>query len=426
MSENAWIRRGMWVLGAALCPMLGCDPEPEPQPNPDPGTRVQLRVPLYSYIPDAAGDGLKAMAARLESDFERQHPEVDLVVNPSCFKDDLYEPAQLASSLKGEGDCAYDVVETDTAILGELVGTGAVRPWSALPQGPNWHPAGIAASTLDGKLYGVPHWLCAHYIVSRSESVSNARTVDELVRILSSRKTPEVDLAANLLGSWNLPSLYLDAWTDTYGPAQVQSAVTTERYDTQVIAGLKKLAGACETSTGNPCIDGTYDAAENVDLPATLFAEGKADVTLGYSERLHTILKKLPAGANREELRISPAPLGEGNQPLLFTDSFFLGARCVDECEKAAIAFVNYMSQASTFAWILLSEDAPEAGRVPRYLMPAALDAYQAPGLREDPFYQQIDLTTRTGGAFPNKGLLEIRKTMRDHILQELTTATAP
>ncbi|PTL83881.1 hypothetical protein [Vitiosangium sp. GDMCC 1.1324] len=419
MSKNVWIRKGMVVLGAALVPMLGCDPEPEPVK--DPPARTQLRVPLYSYIPDAAGDGFQALAARIERDFELQHPEVDLVVNPSCFKDDLYEPDQLASSLKGEGECAYDVVETDTALLGELVGTGAVRPWSALPEGPNWHPAGVAASKLEGKLYGVPHWLCTHYIVSRSQSVANARTVDELLQILSSRKTPEVDLAANLLGSWNLPSLYLDAWSDTHGPAEVQSAVSTEHYDTQVIAGLKKLAGACETSAGNPCIDGTFDADENFDLPATLFAEGKADVTLGYSERLHTILKKLPSEADRQALRISPAPLGEGNQPLLFTDSFFLGAHCVGDCEKAATAFVTYMSQASTYAWILLSEDAPAAGRVPRYLMPATLDAYQAPGLKEDPLYQQIDTATRTGGSFPNKGLLGVRKTMRDHILQEIT-----
>ncbi|QRO01607.1 hypothetical protein JRI60_22580 [Archangium violaceum] len=421
MSENMRIQKWMVVLGATLGPMLGCDTS-EPQPDPQPTPRTQLRVPLYSYIPDAAGDGLKAMSARIEADFEQQHPDVDLVVNPSCFKDDLYEPTQLASSLQGQGECAYDLVETDTMLLGELVATGAVRPWSALPEGVNWHPAGVKASTLDGKLYGVPHWLCTHYVISRDEAVSNARTVNELVQLIASRKTPEMDVAGNLLGSWNLPSLYLDAWSDTHGPEQIQSAVTTERYDTQVIAGMRTLAQACETPAGNPCLDGTFDADENIDLPATLFAEGKADVTLGYSERLHTIVKKLPQAEDRRQLRISPAPLGAGSQTLLFTDSFFLGAQCTGECEKAARAFVSYMSQTSTYAWILLSEDAPATGRVPRYLMPATLDAYQAPGLKEDPLYQRIDTTTRTASPFPNGGVLGIRKAMRDHLVQELTT----
>ncbi len=416
MSKNMRTRKWMMALGAALGPVLGCGtPEPEPMP------RIQLRVPLYSYIPDAAGDRFRAMSDRLEADFERQHPEVDLVVNPSCFKDDLYEPTQLASSLRGQGECAYDLVETDTMLLGELVGTGAVRPWAALPEGVNWHPAGIKASTLDGKLYGVPHWLCTHYVISRDEAVSNARTVDELVQLIASRKTPEIDVAGNLLGSWNLPSLYLDAWADTHGPEQIQSAVSTERYDTQVIAGMKALAQGCETAAGNPCLDGTFDTEENIDLPAALFAEGKADATLGFSERLHTILKKLPSEAERQQLRISPAPLGAGSQTLLFTDSFFLGAQCVGECEKAAVAFVNYMSQTSTYAWILLSEDAPATGRVPRYLMPASLDVYQAPGLKEDPFFQRLDTTTRTASPFPNTGVLGIRKAMRDHLVQELT-----
>ncbi|MDC0711245.1 extracellular solute-binding protein [Stigmatella sp. ncwal1] len=409
------IRKWMTLFSAVTCSLMGCG---ESQPPAEP--RVRLRVPLYSYIPDAAGDQFQALAQRLESEFEQQHPDVDLVVNPSCFKDDLYEPSELARSLRGESDCAYDVVETDTSLLGELVETGAVRPWAALPQGPQWHPAGISASTFQNQLYGVPHWLCAHYILSRNEAVSSAQTVDALVQALDALQTPAMNLAANLLGSWNLPSLYLDAWTDTHGPGNVQSAVSTQ-YDAQVLAGMKALTQGCETAQGNPCIDGTYDAAENFDLPTHLFADGQADATLGYSERLHTLLKRAPSEATQGTLRISLAPLGQGNQPLVFTDSFFLGKNCTGDCEQAAVRFVEYMSQASTYAWLLLSEDAPAAGRVPRYLMPAALDVYETPGLKADPFYPRIGAATRTAAPFPNRGLLNIRKQMRDDILRALS-----
>jgi thiamine pyridinylase len=408
----------MLLISAVTCPLLGCgDPEPEPTPGP----RTQLRVPLYSYIPDAAGDQFQALAARLEREFEQLHPEVDLVINPPCFKDDLYEPSELARSLSGEGSCPYDVVETDTSLLGELVETGAVRPWAALPQGPQWHPASIEASTYQGQLYGVPHWLCAHYIISRSEAVSRAQTVDALVQELDALQTPAMNLTGNWLGSWNLPALYLDAWTDTHGATNVQSAVSTQ-YDAAVLAGMKALVQGCKTAGGNPCIDGTYDASENFDLPTHQFADGQADATLGYSERLHTVLKRRPEEATAGRVRISLAPLGQGNRPIVFTDSFFLGKNCTGACEAAAVQFTAYMSQTDTFSWLLLSEDAPAAGRVPRYLMPAALEVYDTPGLKADPFYPSIGAATRTATPFPNRGLLPIRKQMRDGILQALSS----
>jgi thiamine pyridinylase len=395
--------------------ILGCVP-----PNQ---TKTVLRVPLYPYIPDAAGDQFKAMAARIETEFERTHPDIDLVLNPSCFKDDFYEPAQIARSLKGEGECGYDVIETDTAILGELVAEGGVRPWPQLPKNIDWHPSGVAASTHmeQNALYGVPHWLCGHFVMSRDESVRQAGTASALVQALEARRTAVPDMAVNLLGSWNLPSLYLDAWADAKGLEGLRSAVTTSSYDPEVLQSLRAFASTCDASGSNPCLDGTYDLEENADLPARLFAENKADATAGYSERLHVILKNLPAGESPSAIKISSAPLAEGSRPILFTDSFFLGVRCTDECEKAALEFVQYMSQASTFEWILMSGDAPEGARVPRYLLPAALDVYKAPGLRADPFYPTLAAETRNGGPFPNSGLYGIRKDMRDAIKLELT-----
>ncbi|HZH78527.1 MAG TPA: hypothetical protein VEY88_21040, partial [Archangium sp.] len=98
------MNRLSFVFGAALSLLLGCD-----TPDPVDPVKTTLRVPLYPFIPDAAGDQFKAMNARIEQEFEAAHPDIDLVLNPSCFKDDFYEPAQLASSLKGEGECGYDV-----------------------------------------------------------------------------------------------------------------------------------------------------------------------------------------------------------------------------------------------------------------------------------------------------------------------------
>ncbi|MFP2933397.1 hypothetical protein ACLESO_51270 [Pyxidicoccus sp. 3LG] len=386
---------------------------------PASNARVTLRVPVYPYIPDAAGDQFASMLSRIEREFEQRHPDVDLVLNPSCFQDDFYEPSMIARSLKGEGECAYDVIETDTVILGELVASGAVRPWSRLPENVFWHPAGITSSIHEGQLYGVPHWLCGHFIISRDENVRRARTVSDLLQALEDRQTPEPDIAADLLGSWNLPALYLDAWADTNGARHIESAVTTARYDANALDGLRRVTQACESNGANPCVDGTYSDA--YDLAATLFAQGQVDATMGYSERLHVILKNLPAGQSASDVKLSSAPLGEGDRPILFTDSYFLSVRCTGACEQAARRFVEYMSRPSTFEWILMSEDAPAGTRVPRYLVPATLDAYAMPKVRQDPFYPVIGLEVLTGMAFPNEGLFDIRGQMRDDILEAIT-----
>jgi thiamine pyridinylase len=409
--------RWLWLAGASL--LWGCGEE---EPPPSPGAKITLRVPFYPYIPDAAGDSFKALTERLEKEFEQANSHIDLVLNPSCFQDDFYDPAGIARSLRGEGECPYDIIETDTTILGELVASGAVRPWPSLPEGIDWHPSGITASThsADQAVYGVPRWLCNHFIMSRSESVRQARTASALVQALAALGTPEPDTATNMLGSWNLPSLYLDAWADRNGGTGLRSGVTTASYDTAALDSMHAYVRTCETEGENPCIDGTYDLEENFDLPAQLFAQGKVDSTMGYSERLHAVLKNLPAGSSPSDIRISSAPLGEGSNPILFTDSFFLSSRCTGDCEKAALQFVAFMSQPSTFEWILMSEDAPEAGRIPRYLLPAVLGAYETPKLRADPFYPVLATETRDGIPFPNAGLLNIRRQMATDILTSL------
>jgi thiamine pyridinylase len=415
--------RWLWLGGAVLLWACGGD-----LPPPSGGEeKITLRVPIYPYIPDAAGDEFKALKARIEAEFEAAHPDIDLVINPSCFADDFYEPAGIASSLTGGSDCAYDVIETDTAILSELVASGAVRSWPRMPEGISFHPAGLMASTgtppAAQVLYGVPHWLCNHFIVSRSESVRQARTTPALVQALAALGTPEPDTAVDMLGSWNLPSLYLDGWADRHGGEELRSAVTTANYDSAVLQSMHGFVRTCEADGQNPCIDGTYNQFENFDLPAQLFAQGKVDSTLGYSERLHTIIKNLPANATISALRISSAPLGgQGSNPILFTDSYFLSARCTGDCEKAALAFTEYMSQPSTFEWILMSEDAPAVGRVPRYLLPATLDAYEAPKVSVDPFYPVLAAETRNGVPFPNGGLLNIRRQMEADIKAVLSS----
>lgn len=384
--------------------------------EPLPDAKQPLRVTLFPYLPDAAQDQRAGMLQRLKTEFEAAHPDVELVLNPPCFKGDVYDAGDISGLLGGSNpSCQSDVAEIDTIFLGEVADAGVLEPWPALPAGITWHPAAVKATTYNQLQYGVPHWLCGEFILSRDAAVGQADTLDRLLMALAARGTPEPDLVGNLLGSWNLPSIYLDAWASTYRPEDVAQALS-DSIDRPVADSLKRLAAGCKTGATNPCIDGTYDMAEDEDLPYLQLAQGKADSAIGYSENLHPILRTIGIG-RRQELHVSYAPLGPGKRPLLFTDAFLLSKRCTDRCQDAATRFVRYMGQTSTYAWIVGSEDAPADRRVPRYLLPAAMDAYSHPVLKQDPLYQSLSAEIQGAQPYPNKGLYGIRKKMRDSIL---------
>jgi thiamine pyridinylase len=417
-------RRSMHLLVCAslVVACAGCSGEGDSGAGSTTPRTTTLRVPLYPYIPDAAGDQFKALSLRIEAEFEAAHPEVDLVVNPPCFEDDVYDPQAISKGLSREAsECGYDMAEIDTFLLRDVVAAGAIRPWDELPSGITWHPAAVEASTVEGELFGVPHWACGYFVFSRDEAIRKAGSVSALLQALKDAPSPAPNMAVNLLGSWDTPALYLDAWADTNGVAGVASVLASETYDAAVLEALRQVALECQENAENPCTDGTYDRLENFDLPAQRFAAGEVDATLGFSERLHTILKSSSDPGKASAISISIAPLGEGNHPLLFTDSFVVSKRCVEGCAEAAVAFVEYMSASSTYEWILMSEDAAEDGRVPRYLMPPSLDAYAAPKLAADPYYAAIKADTQTGVNFPNGGLFAKKDAMRDDIVEAIT-----
>jgi thiamine pyridinylase len=304
-------------------------------------SRQVLRVALFPFIPDAAEDSFLAMAQRIEREFETAHPEVDLDLR--FFEGDwgYYYVDTLANWLTADPEeDGYHVVEIDAILLGELVQRRLIATWDSLPRPSDWHALALAATQFEGSRYGIPHWLCGHFIFSRNASVIEAQTVTQLVQALNADGADELDLTGRLAGSWNLPSLYLDAWSDTYGPMDVATAVSLE-FDSTTIQSLRAIAHECETSDGNPCLaGGAFDNDDHPDSSVAVFANGNADATFGYSERLHTILK---LSSHDSTVQLASAPLGAGNAPIAFADAYVRRADCEAACARAAYAFGAYM-----------------------------------------------------------------------------------
>lgn len=404
-----------YLIPICICVGLGSLTGCPSHQGPTQPEKISLYVALFPYLPDAANDKFKELARRIEEEFELENPSIDLVLRPlNPIDDDFYDFDTLSGWLTTPiPSGGYHIVEVDAVLLGDLASKGVIAPWTMVPQEEDWHPASSAAVRINDKVYGVPHWLCSYFIFSRDASVAEAKTIKDLLAAYKSMDSGKPLLAGNLLGSWDLPAEYLDAWADTYGRQKLDQAISPV-LDQAVVDGLKHFAQACMTGEKNPCLDGTYkDAPESA---AKQFAATGAHSLFGYSERLHFVMK---GGARPEDMKIASAPLGQGSHPLVFVDALVLRRDCDAICQKGARAFAMYMNSPKTHEWIGMSRDAG-AGAVPRYLLPATRSAFRTDGLRSDPHYQQFEAEIRHAAAYPNTGLLQQRKVMRDRILADL------
>jgi thiamine pyridinylase len=426
------------ALGITLClavprtgvaaPHLGPGPKvagsmPQVSHHGQQGTGTVLKVKLYPWIPDINADGFASIAARMETEFKLENPDVDLEINPSCFEGDVYDVPYVISALKGEQpDCATDIVEVDMLTLGDLVDAGAARPWPNLPR-QNWHPASIMASTYHGAVYGIPHWMCTHFVFSRNVGAVRARSAEQLVDALENLNTPAINLTGHFLLNWNTNALYLDAWADSHrgDPA---SAISASQLDSGVLDAFRSIADQCNFAGSNRCLDGTWEDFALFDYPVELFAKGEADATVGYLEVLNRIAAYLPAGTSLEQTGIlfNTLPLGKRNVPVMFTDSFVLSSRCVGRCADAARRFAVYVSRTETMEWLVSGQDVPEPNRMPRYSLVANRDTYKSPALIGNPIFARADALTRNARvAFPNSGFYPVLDPMYELILQGLT-----
>lgn len=369
--------------------------------------KVGLRVALFPYLPGADAKN-EALRARLEREFEALHKDVDLDLRPFDPNEDFYDPLFVGKLLRGAD--AYDIVEIDTVLLGALLDMEAIAAWSESIPSHDWNPIAAEAGRIDGQVYGVPHWMCGHFIMTQSQAVVRARNLGELIQELEKVNPRSRNLAGDLLGSWNTAALYLDAWADTRAEA-TQLAVGMP-LDTRVLAGLVELAKQGAFQGKNPCIDKTYKNAPT--LAAQEFGSGQADALLGYSERLHYATAKLDPA----KIFIASAPLGAGSDPLWFVDSLVYRNDQDDEDQQmraakrsAAERFVDYLTTPSTFAWIHTSEDiGPGATR--RYLIPGTNSSMVAKGIGDDPVMQQIRPMLMQGTSFPQFRLPGARRGM--------------
>ena len=377
----------------------------------------RLKVALYPTVPNA-----ESLMNWIEKDFESRYPEIDLVLRPlhrtdnADYGDLSYEYDKAEKALTTKGLDSQHIIEIDTMILGKLIEAGAVQKFN-VDNGVSFLDAAVQAVTWkDGIQYGVPHWTCGYFVISRLEKVPQAKNLDELLSVLKKDGDEQsVDLVGALDGSWTSIMIYLDGFRDTHPERDFEQALTQWQAETRIWTGFRRVGEACKADQEDFC------SKKDPKPLVNMFVEGEADALIGYSESLHDILKADQTANGK--LHVASATLGEGDRPMLFTDALVLSPNCfADGCEEAARAFAEYYVSDRVFEVLLMGHDM-EPPAVPRYLLPATKSAFDVGDVGKDTFYKRFKQEAEIAGPYPNRGVPEARQ--QGKIRKEMLKALA-
>lgn len=360
--------------------------------------RPVLKIALYPYIDDVNGDSNAALVAILEERYNRMYPDDSIQI---AISDDystyFSESSDFLSVFSQDGP---DIVEVEQTVLDNLIVEGYIRPFGPAPDsrestiarelGAVVRPYGYVG-VINGSVWFIPTWLCAHYDFVRSPADSG----------------PE---AGDLGGRGTLPDLYISAYASTYGndPDLLRAAslsAASGEPDPVAIDLLAARLSECSSASGeNRCLDGYY--FENVSAMDD-FGSGKTDRYTGYSEMLYWILSRYPETAV-QNITISGTVYGSGaHQSPAWVDGFVMNRNTGPEKTEQALRFISFYNSPETKELIALSLDshAGSEGRVPRYLLPASAGFYSLGNVSGDRYYQAFYPVIANMTPFPTGGL---------------------
>lgn len=354
-------------------------------------TRV-LNVSLYSYLPTLPTDKFEGLVSYVVQTYQAANPQVLLnaVLSPEV---DIYDFGALPGLLGAGG---FDVMELDTLYLGFLASSNLINPAQITGEQPL--PVAIAGATYKGQLWGIPSWLCMDFVYSGNPALAQQGTLTQFLQFLGTTPSGVRPLVADFNGSWRLPSIYINAYVQTYGYGQIAQAMTMPP-DAGVIANLVSLSDACGLAGVDICTNNTVHGLNNGGAEQ-IFATGGAGADMGFSEQSFFVNLYGPV----TPLYVIPTPWGKAPQPLLFQDAFVTSAaNCptASPCAGDAQALTTLMTSMAMKTYITQSQDLP-AGSPWRTLLAANANFWNQPAVQANPVYQQVSGVFSTAQPFPN------------------------
>lgn len=357
-------------------------------------SRRQLRVALYPYVPQKAD-----MYWKLEREFEDAYPDIDLrYVDLGAD----YYGGQLVDALKNS---QADVFEVDTVFLRDLVDGKLIQelPLDALSPKDTFLQVASDASTIDGKIYGIPHWVCGNFLFFRKDDPERSKfekliSLDGIERIIGRPASQEQGLLVDMQGKSTLGEKYLDAVLDIYqNPNEALKHVSSTSPDIGAIRSLNRLFALCP---GGLCDSEKHHDSDQ--FYAKQFAHRKSRALIGYSERMYYVVDEFINGVREDEAAVGSisfawndttktydpvgvydvdvvsAPLADnGSKGLAWVDVLTIRTGIDQQKRKDAQELITFFNSEKFTAELLI----PTFGSAPRYLLPARNSLYTNRGL---------------------------------------------
>lgn len=353
----------------------------EPKTN-----RRVLKVALYPYVP-----GKDGMYWKAEREFESANPDIDVQYVETGVN---YYGGEIADALANKN---ADVAEIDTVLLEDLADDGLISelPASCI-QSNTYFPHAVEAASVDGKIFGVPHWVCGNFLFFRKDDPEASRfraidSLDDLEQILGRPLSTNECLMMDLRGRSTLGEKYLDALLDKHQSVEgALKALQCPQPDEEILRNLDRLFALCP---GGLCdSDKHHDFGE---FYARQFAERECRALIGYSERMYFVVDHFLHGVKDGEpsvgkigwpesegykavgdldVDVVPAAFSDQGQKMLsWVDVLALRSNLDDQTRKDALTFIEFFNSESFLCQILV----PEFGIAPRYLLPARKSVYE-------------------------------------------------
>jgi thiamine pyridinylase len=306
----------------------------------------------------------EAILYRLAQGFEATHPGVHIAfVDTDDFTSNYYKGGLQRTSA--------DIYEIDTILLADML--QHLAPVELKPA--DFYPEAIAAVTRDGRILGVPHWLCGNFLfyTKGNQAIESASSWDELVQALAGQKS---DVLVDLKGSSGLGEWYLTVIADRLGIDKAQDLVLSRpplsgdavNALTHIVKACPK--GLCRSSTLHQPRTGYY---------ARAFVRGHHAAYIGYSETIYYGLEDaqqncLPSDPclTQDQIavrRLPPFGAEGSDKGVGWVDALAIDKKLTGEKKAAALEFIAYVTRPEGYQAILTSRD---TGLL-RYLLPARM-----------------------------------------------------
>ncbi|MGN0282309.1 MAG: hypothetical protein ACI4B3_08425, partial [Prevotella sp.] len=305
----------------------------------DETSRRELRVYLFPYIPDPA-----TYYNELEADFERIHRDIDLVI----LTDSNYYRGGLLTA-------DADVMEVDCIFLKEMVEKKRVRPYpnqGGLDKTDTLDFAG--AHSLNGTLYGIPHWICSNCLFYNKNDNELSATDDmmQIANVLKGRGTKLSVYIDDICAG----ELYAHALSEKYeGYEEQRRYMSTDNLDMEIVNDIRTIM--------------SLDDGHNGEVVP--FVCGLSDVVIGYSEYLHFILETIhdneKAILRSEDVAMKSVSFyGSKRKKLAWLDILAISSNVDEQKCNDAMAFINYLISDEAYKLALL----PKSNGYSQYLLP--------------------------------------------------------